>query len=220
MTATPGFPVTLSTPGSYILTSNLSVGSLSATGILVTSPSSVSLDLNGFTIRGACPAVGGCAAGAGTSIGIDARGSTGMHARNGRVRNFASDGVSAGSDARIGEIAVEGNGGAGIAVGSESEVADCLAYDNAGSGIAVPQLIVRDCTVSANFDGIVAGAVSLVEGITVVDNDRVGIAVNGVGTTVRANVEPGLGRRHRGHRRRTAGRRQPRLRQRLGGHRA
>jgi len=47
---TPGFPVTLSLPGSYRLTSNLTVP-VGADGILITAEN-VTLDLNGFTIKG------------------------------------------------------------------------------------------------------------------------------------------------------------------------
>ena len=43
----PGFPVTISQPGSYQLTSNLAVGEMQVHGILVTSDH-VTLNLNGF----------------------------------------------------------------------------------------------------------------------------------------------------------------------------
>jgi hypothetical protein len=48
---TPGFPVTLSQPGSYKLTSNLFVPS-GVSGVVITAPD-VTLDLNGFSIVGA-----------------------------------------------------------------------------------------------------------------------------------------------------------------------
>ena len=47
---TPGFPVTLSQPGSYVLTSNLVV-STEVIGIDVTADN-VSIDLNGFSLIG------------------------------------------------------------------------------------------------------------------------------------------------------------------------
>lgn len=48
---TPFFPVTLDSAGSYVLTSDLVMSSASARGIAVTA-SDVTIDLNGFTIRG------------------------------------------------------------------------------------------------------------------------------------------------------------------------
>lgn len=47
----PGFPVTISQPGHYRLTGNLSIGDANTTAILITSPR-VTLDLNGFAIQG------------------------------------------------------------------------------------------------------------------------------------------------------------------------
>src|SRR5690348_7192989 len=51
----PGFPVTLSQPGSYRLSGNLTVPDADTTAIQITADS-VTLDLNGFTIAGP----GGC----------------------------------------------------------------------------------------------------------------------------------------------------------------
>src|SRR5437660_10259917 len=48
---TPGFPVTISQPGSYRLSSNLTVPDANTTAILITSDN-VTLDLNGFSIMG------------------------------------------------------------------------------------------------------------------------------------------------------------------------
>jgi hypothetical protein len=47
----PGFPVTISQPGSYRLSSNLTMPNASATAIQITADN-VSLDLNGFSIIG------------------------------------------------------------------------------------------------------------------------------------------------------------------------
>jgi hypothetical protein len=48
---TPGFPVTISQPGSYRLDSNLTVPDVNTTAILITA-NNVTLDLNGFSIIG------------------------------------------------------------------------------------------------------------------------------------------------------------------------
>src|SRR5688572_25403327 len=48
---TPGFPVTISLPGSYRLSSNLTVSNMTTSAVLITT-NDVTLDLNGFTIKG------------------------------------------------------------------------------------------------------------------------------------------------------------------------
>jgi hypothetical protein len=91
---TPGFPVTLSRPGSYRLTSRLATSSKSTTAILVTSDD-VTLDLNGFTIAcafvvegGAIPA--GCLAlsGPGDGVGVDVATRARTSVRNGVIRDM------------------------------------------------------------------------------------------------------------------------------------
>ena len=54
---TAGFPVTLSQPGHYRLTGNLTVSDPMAQAIYITAPN-VTLDLNGFTIQGPNKCVG------------------------------------------------------------------------------------------------------------------------------------------------------------------
>lgn len=184
----PGFPVTLSTSGSYILTSNLTVGDLNTTAILITAASGVTLDLNGFTIKGACPTPAGCAAGAGASLGVDARVSSGTMIRNGRVRGFGSHGIATGGGARVRSTFVEGNGGTGISVEDGSEVSDSRAFDNAGTGISASGSTVSFCTAESNFDGMLIGAQSLVVHSSSIANARNGIFVYGNGTTVRRSV--------------------------------
>src|SRR5690348_13376939 len=48
---TAGFPITISQPGSYRLTSNLTVPDLNTTGIQITADF-VTIDMNGFSIIG------------------------------------------------------------------------------------------------------------------------------------------------------------------------
>lgn len=92
---TPGFPITISQPGSYRLTGNLTVPA-SADGIVITGEN-VTLDLNGFTIRGP----GTCIKGAGSygpnctpassHAGVRVNSPTGPYdsvLRNGTVQGF------------------------------------------------------------------------------------------------------------------------------------
>src|SRR5271166_6095480 len=73
---TPGFPVTISLPGTYKLASNLVVPNENTSAIVITSDS-VTIDLNGFSILGPtnCPSDGtnpttGCTH-TGSGIGVD-----------------------------------------------------------------------------------------------------------------------------------------------------
>jgi hypothetical protein len=77
----PGFPVTLTQPGSYILAGNLQppAGKI---GILVAS-NDVTIDMNGFRLRG----VGG------PGTGIYAADFNNVTVRNGTVTGFAADGI-------------------------------------------------------------------------------------------------------------------------------
>lgn len=158
----PGFPVTLSQPGSYALTSDLAVVGLDTTAIQV-STSHVTLDLRGHTIDGGCPATG-CSTNAGTGVGINAF-TPGVTARNGRVRLFARAGVQLlGERSRAVRIAAEQNGANGISMGEQADVADSIGSLNMGLGIqAGPRSTVRRCRTESNFQGGI-----LVEGDSIV----------------------------------------------------
>lgn len=96
----PGFPVTISQPGSYRLSGNLTVPDLNITAIHITADH-VTLDLNGFSIIGpgvctsrptTCPAPG---RGIGVQAGGDqALGPRGVRILNGSVRGMGLLGIS------------------------------------------------------------------------------------------------------------------------------
>lgn len=90
----PGFPVTISVPGSYKLSGNLTV--TGGSGIVITA-NGVTLDLNGFTIDGGGTCTGtpvtSCSGGSGAR-GVDAESVNNAHIRNGVVRGFQNQGVS------------------------------------------------------------------------------------------------------------------------------
>lgn len=103
----PGFPVTLGEPGSYRLTSNLVVPDMATSGIVITSPG-ITLDLNGFELRGpnvcsgqawvtACTADGLPANGRGAGVFVDlpVGSPTSVAIGNGAVRGFAGYGLRA-----------------------------------------------------------------------------------------------------------------------------
>ena len=90
---TPGFPVTLSQPGSYRLTGPLSITSiLGGTAIAITT-SDVALDLNGFRVSTTSVVAGG--------HGVDALGRTNIRVRDGTIESFTGDGIRTDERARF-----------------------------------------------------------------------------------------------------------------------
>src|SRR5262245_219614 len=137
---TPGFPVTISQSGSYILDGNLTVPS-NMDGIHITAPR-VSLDLNGFTIRGS-GGIGGS--------GIIAYGTVeNITVRNGFVTGMGAQGIwVAGATSRIENMTVFGNDGWGISLGDRATVTDSNSSANNEGGIQVgTNSTILDSTVS------------------------------------------------------------------------
>ncbi len=98
----PGFPVTISQPGSYKLTGSLGVaGNMQA--ILIEAPN-VTLDLNGFTVSGPRCGPQRCSIGVGGSPGINVK-APGAVIGNGRVDAFNSTGIYA--DPYVGSVTLE-----------------------------------------------------------------------------------------------------------------
>jgi hypothetical protein len=140
----PGFPVTISRPGSYRLSGNLTVPDMLTTAIEITADN-VTLDLNGFTIRGpnvctpnptTCHHTGG--GGVGVHAGSFSPGVVapdGVKVMNGSVRGMGGHGVRLmGGGTSVQNVHASENGGPGIVVG-EGSVIDSFAMVNGGSGI-------------------------------------------------------------------------------------
>jgi parallel beta-helix repeat protein len=203
---TPGFPVTISQPGSYRLSSNLTppVG----TDVIVITTNDVTLDLNGFAIVGV----------AGSGRGVNAQGRSRIIVTNGIVRGMGSDGVVVGDDSRIERVHAIGNSGDGIQANDGGTVTGNIARDNGDDGIQVNDggtvtgntafgnggigiraggLSSGGSTVTGNTafgngsTGILAGDGSTVSGNTARDNGGAGIISSG--GTVRGNTAFGNG---------------------------
>lgn len=154
----PGFPVTISEPGSYRLYGNLTVTDPNVTAIQITADG-VTLDLNGFSIIGpslcsgpatTCPA-------AGKGVGIQATGGEGTGPRGVRVRNGSVRGMGMigvwlpGEGSAVEKVLAERNAGGGFNVAGT--VSDCTAMQNGSFGIDA--FTVRDSTAQGNLgDGI------------------------------------------------------------------
>jgi len=134
----PGYPVAITAPGSYLLTSDL-VLPADTSGILLQA-NDVRIDLNGFAVRGpAVCAQGACAPVAANPVGIGYTGSP------------------AAQRASVSNGSVVGIGGNGIRLGRASRVEDVLVSNVTSRGIWIsePNGHVTGCTVdSTGFAGI------------------------------------------------------------------
>jgi hypothetical protein len=183
-----GFPVTITTPGSYLVTGNLEVTALFKNAIELTADR-VSLHLGGHSL------VGPDGSSAGT--GIEIAGAEAVIA-NGTIRDFfngigpESEGVDA-TNSRVHDLSASSNQGTGIVLGAGSRVAGSTTVENGSGGVRIAEEgIVRDCIVKQNGSsqtsvGISTGVGGLVESNVVAANAGRGILVRD-GSVVRGNV--------------------------------
>ena len=147
---TPGFPVTISSPGSYRLTGNLALSSANDTGIFIDAPD-VNIDLNGFAIQGVSVCTGvpvtSCtpvATGADHGYGVG-RSFTNtidnVTVRNGTIRGMGASGISLGRYAHVINVRSIGNVGLGIGVLSGSLIKDCTVFGGGNIGIRVSRWV-------------------------------------------------------------------------------
>jgi hypothetical protein len=153
--AAGGFPYTITEPGSYKLSGNLTV-STAANGIDINSDD-VTLDLNGFTISCAIQA---CQI---PYVGVFSSGHLDITVKNGSVRGFGNGVLLLGSGL-ISDLKATGNFGTGIAVeGSGASdiggfvITRCIANSNTFGGIAAYQSTVSDSTANFNYEGLRGG---------------------------------------------------------------
>ena len=158
---TAGFPVTLSTAGSYRLTGDLSVPNANLDGILI-SASHVQLDLGGFSIAGpvSCtvspPDLSGsdlvCTPASGSGTGVDISGVVvGVSVANGAVRGMGFRGVNLGDYSSVASLSASSNASTGITVGVASLIRDVEVERNGGIGlVAGDGSIVREVTARTN----------------------------------------------------------------------
>jgi hypothetical protein len=197
-----GFPVTINQSGAYRLTSNLVLTGPHDVGISMAT-SEISIDLNGFEIRGVteCPDGPGCT-NTGTGKGIVPTSSFlhGHSVRNGSVSGMGLYGVEIGQHGEVKDVRANHNGGYGIVTGvgsvvmgcavgrngqggisasSESLVADNVVMLTKGSGAGISgggDAVIRGNSVNnGSGDGIFAAAGSLVTGNTASSNFGDGI---------------------------------------------
>jgi hypothetical protein len=152
---TPGFPVTISQPGSYRLSGNLSVPDANTTAIEITADF-VNLDLNGFSILGpvVCTSSPAICPAAGQGFGIHAdRGSgqsgpRGTRVFGGAIRGMGSTGIFiTGPGSSVEKVVADSNAEGGILIAGD--VFQSTATENGGN-FGIFATIVRECYVTDN----------------------------------------------------------------------
>lgn len=178
----PGFPVTITQPGSYRLAGNLTVPDASTTAMEIAA-GNVTIDLNGFSILGpniCTPSPTRCTS-PGAGVGIVAVGAPGVlspsHIRvfNGFIRGMGSHGIRMLGDHNVVErVHSLMNGGPGIMV-PQGSVIDSVARLN-GGGTAIAAWMVRGSMAIANSNiGIVVHSGGVASGNVSVYNDGSGM---------------------------------------------
>lgn len=166
----PGFPVTLSAPGSYKLAGNLQVPA--GTNGIVVAANHVTIDLNGFELAGGLTAANGIAAAGGNRSGVTVR--------NGTIFGFRRDGIrTTGSYWTVENMRIVNVGGNGIAAGHFLQVRDSNLWRSGLNGvIAVNQASVMNSTiVGSGASGVVCENHCLVSGSMISQNGQAGAGV-------------------------------------------
>lgn len=197
----PGFPVFLTTSGSYQLTSDLVVSG--DTGAILALEDWIAIDLNGFRVQGptTCTGTGAGLVCSPPGVGHGISGSDHVTVHDGAVVGMSGDGILLGGEyGRIERVEVVGNGGNGIEVGHGGSVRECTVATNGGSyGISAAATDVRvvDNLVYGNRSGgIFTARNGLVRGNVSRGNGGNGIFMVGsglaLGNTIEANGGLGL----------------------------
>ena len=199
-------PFTISNPGSYYLTTNLT--DVAGTNGIIVEADGVSIDLQGFALSGSG---GFSASSSGIYTGLATRNN--LEVRNGTIRNWAFDGIRAlsannsrfenlriynnadeglniGDSCTVQKCEVQGNGGIGMYISDSSVIKDCTSVSNVSYGIdASENCVIEDCVVSLNRDFGIAGYTGMtVRGCSVINNQDAGILTAGYSTVVDCTV--------------------------------
>jgi len=192
---TAGYPVTIVSSGSYRLTSNLTVPNENTDGLVVGGESGVSIDLEGFEIRGPVICDGApfvCTPATGSGVKSTSNAVYGISVRDGSITGMGANGVALGSQAEATNLRVRWNGQDGVSVVQGSIVSGMIIFENGGDGISG----LHASTVSANTvfrnggDGVKVWDGSTVSGNTSYNNGFDGIDAKS-GSTITGNTTYG-----------------------------
>ena len=173
----------INAPGSYYLTTNLTVAT-GFDGIEVNSDG-VTIDLAGFTITGQT----------GSRVGIRGKGNPrrGLVVRNGGLRGLGTHGIenfSNARDNRFEDLVISGCGGSGIFAGN-ALVRNCAVSQCTNLGIFLQGQagsLVEGCAASGNSDGIIV-ANGIISRCSAVGNTDIGLSVGNSGSIRDCHVE-------------------------------
>lgn len=200
----PGFPVQITSPGSYRLTGNLDLPT-DDSGIEVRA-SDVQLDLNGFAIVGPITCSGtpvtSCSDSALFTWGVFAdpvTDITDVTVEDGVVRGFTANGIDLGDRSTVRDINVLENRAEGISVSADSTIRNVKVRRNLLAGVAgLENTIVSSSHASGNGeDGFDLGAQAVVTDSIAYRNGDDGISANEASVIrnvmVRDNLNRGIG---------------------------
>ncbi len=195
-------PYSITLPGSYYITTNLT-GIVGSPGITILA-NDVTVDLSGFTLQGV--------PGSGPAISVsnsvrnltirngvlDGWGVRGTNAYNSlfeqlRESNSGGPGLVTGSNCIVSACSVTANFTVGIGVGNNASVKDCTVSGTSGIGIqALTGCVVADCTAFGNSsDGINIGVGTIVRSCASCQNGGNGVTATNnctvIGCTVSGN---------------------------------
>lgn len=200
----PGYPVEITIPGSYVLTSDLDVSAepspTTVSAIFVSAPA-VDLDLAGFGLRGPVTCNGQplvCSAPAGSGVGVGTTAAAlGLHLHDGSISGFGAYGASLQGDAaRLERIRFTNQRSTAVLVyGVGGRLEQLVVNRNGGAGIFLPGAggSVRDCSIADNGGSAVStGDASNLEQIvaTAVPSGSIAVAV-GAGSRVGGSIVTG-----------------------------
>jgi len=174
-------PFTISAPGSYYLTTNLT-GVSSASGITISS-GNVTLDLNGFALQGVSGSLDG--------VRVD-NSYTNITVRNGTITGWGWSGVETctwGSPRNLvfERLTVSANGRDGIRAGTTSLVRDCCCSSNHLIGIYCYSGLVSGCAICNNGELGIRINNGTVSGCYVANNALSGILTGDNGCQIIGN---------------------------------
>jgi hypothetical protein len=186
-------PHTISSPGSYYLTGNLT-GVSGQDGITIAA-NDVTLDLRGFTLAGVPGSVDGIVSQQPTSWRA-------ITIRNGTVRGWGGSGIKAQfmNGGIFESLAAEGNGQWGFLLGPGAQLSNCSATNNGFSGISAVEGVISSCSAISNGDYGFQIATTLLSNCISAHNSEAGISASNTsriqGCTVYQNTMAGIEASH------------------------
>lgn len=179
---TGGFPVSITTAGSYRLTSDLDVSVAStpadATAVEIRT-NGVSLDLGGFAISGTNTCTLGVCSQNGLGVGVQGNGGGNRQetaVRNGVIRGMGGAGITCDRGCTVEGVRLERNGGDGIVLfNGPGVIRGNVSRNNGGNGIWAGGVITENVVERNGAIGIFGQNSGVISGNMVRDNRGTGV---------------------------------------------